>query len=215
MSPYFDAAGISIKWRPMLSTRRESRLSRIGIVGLLLAAGLLAPGCATRSQFPVPRTVAADLSPAPEYVAPREAWQLAEAFVAANPGCEILVGSGDSMLPLYRDRTVLIVRAMGMAELKRGMSVVFFGDRGRPVVHILVEKTARGWIAMGMGNQEPDDTRVQRHNYIGTVIRAFTPNASIAAHVADGSVDGRMATVEPRPNPVFFASGVAAGKVGQ
>ena len=117
----------------------------------------------------------AELSPRPERVAPREAWRLAESLTANKPACEVMVGSGGSMLPLYPDRTVLVVERLPIGELKRGMTVVFIGDRGRPVAHTLIEKTWRGWVAQGLANGERDRTLVRERNYVGAVVRAFTP----------------------------------------
>jgi hypothetical protein len=122
-------------------------------------------------------------SPRPEVVAAREAWRLAETLTATKPDCEILLGRGGSMLPLYPDGTVLVVQRRPMVELRAGMTVVFIGDRGRPVAHTLVEKTFLGWLAKGLNNAEPDRTRVRTDNYLGTVVRAFTPVIGLASPV--------------------------------
>lgn len=114
-------------------------------------------------------------SPVPEPLAPREAWRIAESMAAKNPRCEVMIGSGGSMLPLYPDRTVLLVERMAMSQLRQGMTVVFIGDRGRPVAHTLIAKTPRGWLAQGLANQERDRTVIAPQNYLGTVVRAFTP----------------------------------------
>ena len=118
-----------------------------------------------------------NLSPRQEEVAPREAWSLAEVYAQAHPGAEVLVGSGDSMLPLYRSRTVLVIERLAMVELKVGMTVVFSGELGWPVAHTLVEKTARGCRAKGLGHREPDETLVRFDNYIGAVVKAYAPDA--------------------------------------
>lgn len=125
--------------------------------------------------------VRADKSPAAEDVAPADAWWLAEAFAAEREDCDTVVGSGDSMLPLYRDRTVLVVQRIPYERLERGMTVVFVGDSGRMVAHVLVEKTPRGWRAQGAGNAERDDTRVESRNYLGAVIKAYAPNPRVAS----------------------------------
>ena len=114
-------------------------------------------------------------SPAPERMAVREAWRMAESIAAKRAACDVMIGSGGSMLPLYPDRTVLVVEKQDMSQLRPGMTVVFIGDRGRPVAHVLVEKTFRGWRARGLANDENDDTLIRAHNYIGTVVRAFAP----------------------------------------
>ena len=107
--------------------------------------------------------------------APRllDAWRLAECYAADHPGCEVFVGRGDSMLPLYRDRTVLVVHTVAMKDLRPGMAVVFTGDRGRLVAHTLLEKTLTGWRAIGVGNREEDRTRVRRDNLVGVVVKAY------------------------------------------
>lgn len=170
------------------------------VSGLILAVGLLAAGCATQPSAVAPKRVTTENSPLAEAVAPRDALKLAESFAAAHPGSEIMVGSGDSMRPFYTSRTVLVVQPMNMADLKSGMTVVFVGARGRPVAHALVENTPRGWIAMGTGNDAPDERPVQFRNYIGTVIKAFTPTAGVAltAREAQGNPIGqRVVAAEP------------------
>lgn len=118
-------------------------------------------------------------SPVAEEVAPRDAWHLAEAFAAARSDCDTLVGRGDSMLPLYRDRTVIVIQRMNPVRWERGMTVVYFGTQGQMVAHMLVEKTPRGWVAQGVGNDQSDRALVKPSNYVGTVIRAYSPNPAI------------------------------------
>jgi len=157
-------------------------MGHMSVATILLVFGVAGYGCASHATISHSGSIvpAAD-SPVALEVSPVEAWRRAEAYVAAHPDCEPFVGRGDSMLPLYRDRTVLVVKMMTMAELRPGMTVVFFGDQGRPVAHILVKRTDRGWVARGLKNHLPDLTRVGPENYIGTVVRAFAPNAGIAA----------------------------------
>jgi hypothetical protein len=120
---------------------------------------------------------AAGVAPLPqrEVMPLLQAWRRAEACAAAIPGGEALVGRGDSMLPVYPDGTVLVVRRMGRDELRAGMVVVFIGDGGRPVAHTLMVNSPRGWLAQGLGNESPDRTLVRSQNYLGTVVRAFVP----------------------------------------
>lgn len=158
----------------MVVARTLGKFFKVGAVLVGLMANCVSM---TWAAQPTVATVSTALSPAAEVVAPRDAWRLAENYAAAHPGTEVLVGSGDSMLPLYRDRTVLVVQAVGMSELRSGMTVVFTGDQGRPVAHTLLEKTSRGWRAMGVGNREPDRTLVRFGNLIGVVVKAYTPDA--------------------------------------
>ena len=114
-------------------------------------------------------------SPLPECRPLLEAWRFAESYAATIPHGDVMVGRGDSMLPLYPDRTVIVVQRLPMDQLRPGMTVVFVGVQGRPVAHTLVAKTAHGWTAKGMANDYIDLTRVGEQNYLGTVIRAFKP----------------------------------------
>ncbi len=161
----------------MVPTVSHCRVVRLVWLCVALSAAGLGSGCATRTS---PTPVAANepprlLSPAPEIAPAGDAWRQAEAFAEATPGCEVLVGSGDSMLPLYPDRTVLVVRRLAIGELQAGITVIFAGEQGSRVAHTLIEKTPGGWIARGLGNAEVDRTRVRSENYLGTVIKAFAP----------------------------------------
>ncbi len=141
------------------------------MIGLL--AVFLGGGCASLPAVQEGPCVATMLSPVAEPASPREALRLAEAYEAEHPGCETMMGTGDSMLPLYRDQTVLVVQPVAFADLRRSMTVVFVGDRGRPVAHVLTEKTPRGWRAIGLGNGEPDLTMVRYANLVGVVVKAY------------------------------------------
>jgi len=164
--------------------------------GILLAA--LGAGCATTPpQKGVPRAVSTALSPVAEPVAPRDAWRLAEAYAADHLGCEVVIGRGDSMLPFYRDRTVLVLRRTAMSALRRGMTVVFTGDNGRPVAHTLLEKTSGGWRAIGAGNRDPDRTVVCSDNLVGVVVKAYAPTASIAAAVTSPDSHTALRSFDP------------------
>lgn len=158
-------------------TRPRYRRAVVSAFGAL--AALTWGGCTTQVVSPVVelRSLARTVSPRAEAVAPREAWRRAENYAQMHPGCEVLVGSGDSMLPLYHDRTVLVVERMAMDALQSGMTVIFTGESGWPVAHTLMEKTPRGWRTMGLGNGEPDRSTVRFANYIGTVVKAFAPTA--------------------------------------
>ncbi len=148
---------------------------------VVLVGSLLAPGCATVPRVAESRPVLkADLTPVAVELSPREAWHRAEAYAQAHPGSKVMVGRGGSMLPQYEDRTILVVQAMEQSELRQGMTVVFFGDSGRQVAHTLLAPSPRGWVAMGMGNAEPDRTPVRYGNYVGTVIGAFRPRTDLA-----------------------------------
>src|SRR6187402_2221749 len=91
----------------------SSRKGMVSVLGMSLLL-LLGSGCATERGTASRRSTSEQLmslglSPVAEQVTPREAWRLAEAYASTRPDCEVLLGSGDSMLPFYRDKTVLVV----------------------------------------------------------------------------------------------------------
>jgi hypothetical protein len=160
------------------SAASTSRFARLAVLGLVAVAGLGWSGCSTQttSRFS-PQAVAA-MSPAAELVQPFEAMRMGKAYVASHVGTDFLVGSGDSMLPLYTDHTVVVTQKVAVDDLKAGMTAVYIGDSGRPVAHVLVKKTSDGWVAMGVGNAECDSTLVTHDNLLGVVVKAFEPTSS-------------------------------------
>jgi hypothetical protein len=160
------------------SASSSSRVSRLCAVAVIALGGLGWSGCATQSAARFSPQAVAAMSPAAEVVQPFEAMRLGKKYVAEHPGTEFLVGSGDSMLPLYKDHTVVVTQQVAVANLKAGMTAVYFGDSGRPVAHVLVRLTSDGWIAQGVGNARCDDTRVTKDNLLGVVVKAFEPTTS-------------------------------------
>lgn len=134
-------------------------------------------GCASKDVAYSPSAVAAN-SPAAQMVEPLELYPLANKYVANHPGTDFMVGSGDSMQPLYKDHTVIITERVPIKGLKPGMTVVFVGDNGHSVAHVLVKKTWDGWIVRGVSNLECDRRRVRADNYIAVVVGAFEPTSS-------------------------------------
>jgi hypothetical protein len=161
----------------MNNARGHPRICQWCAKTIVAVAVALGSGCASQPVAQTPQMVSAALSPVPEPVASRDAWRLAETYASQNKDCEVLVGSGDSMLPLYTDRTVLVVRHTPMSALRCGMTVAFINDRGWLVAHALVQKMPRGWLVKGVGNHEPDRTLVRRDNIIGVVVKAYVPTA--------------------------------------
>ncbi len=154
------------------------RLSRLGAFGMVAFCGFGLSGFATQSALGASPAEFSAFSPAARVVRPFEAIRLGKEYVASHPGTDFLVGSGDSMLPLYKDHTVVITQRIAMSELRRGMTVAYMGESGRPVAHVLVKKTLGGWVAKGVGNSEYDSALVTRDNLMGVVVKAFEPTAS-------------------------------------
>jgi hypothetical protein len=158
-------------------------MNKPGLIHLAALLGLLGAGCATPDRWS-PEAVAAH-SPRAEVMRPLDALRLAERYVDGHPGTDFLVGSGDSMLPLYRDGTVIVTRRLGSSRLRSGMTVAYLGADGRPVAHVLVRRSYEGWLTMGVGNPACDGVRVTGENLLGVVVRAFEPVRSPLAVLVD------------------------------
>ena len=149
-------------------------LRRMVPCAVLGAWSAFGSGCASYQVAYSPAAVAAN-SPTAQVVGRAELYPLATKYVAEHPGTDYMVGSGDSMEPLYKDHTVIITEPMPISGLKPGMTVVYLGDSGHPIAHVLVKKTSDGWIAMGGGNPRCDIQSVREENYIATVVAAYEP----------------------------------------
>lgn len=155
-----------------------TRLYRLS--GAVIALVLMS-GCSTNSGQTAGMHVSAALSPVPIATNMRTAWKQAEVFASLHPDTEVLVGQGGSMLPLYPDRTILIVERQPAERWRSGMSVAFRGRGGYDIVHVLVKQTKDGWVTAGLANSRADTSLVSERNYIGTVIRAYAEHAALVA----------------------------------
>ena len=115
---------------------------------VMMAAALAAGGCAemrstTDDAANAPIRCAI---PAVEVVSPILALTKAQEYVREHPGSDFAIGSGDSMLPYYRDRTLVILERPAICDLKPGQMAVFMSSNGRPIAHVLLRRTAWGWM---------------------------------------------------------------------
>ncbi len=135
---------------------------------------LATSGCQSRpTRQIIGQLIQVGCSPTPTPATVTGAWREAQAYVADRAGADVLLGCGDSMLPLYRNRTLLVTELQPYESWKAGQTVVFVGDHGWPVAHLLVMITAEGWRAAGTARAEFDETLVTTGNYLGTVTKAF------------------------------------------
>lgn len=161
---------------PSVRTRLHRRHDAVGLLSVAVSALLFFTGCVgSHKNLAAFAAVSTDNSPPSEKARPGAAWRLAKVDVAGlDTDCaEVMFGQGESMLPLYHDRTLLVVKRLHFETLKAGMTVVFSGDSGFPVAHVLVSQSRSGWTAAGVANGKCDTTRVTADNYRGTVVRAF------------------------------------------
>ncbi len=160
------------------SSTFSSLLSRWSTCAVIALSAIIWSDCSAQTALRYSPAAVAAMSPAAELVQPFDAIRLGKQYVASHAGTDFLVGSGNSMLPLYRDHTVVVTQRIAMSDLRAGMTAVYVGESGRPVAHALVKKTSEGWIAMGIGNASCDSTLVTEGNLLGVVVKAYQPMKS-------------------------------------
>ncbi|MBL9208255.1 MAG: S24/S26 family peptidase [Opitutaceae bacterium] len=82
------------------------------------------------------------------------------------------------MAPVFGDATLLVIEKVQFERLQPGMTVAYQNDRGRRVVHQLLEPTASGWRVQGLNNESADRDRVTRENLIGVVYASLATDPS-------------------------------------
>jgi len=90
-----------------------------------------------------------------------------------------VIGSGESMQPVYGENTILVISKIPFDELKTGMTIAYMNQRGHQVVHQLVVKEAAGWRVQGVNNEVEDRERVTRDNLIGVVYASLAYNPAL------------------------------------
>lgn len=108
-----------------------------------------------------------------------QAWKDAEQVAAAGEGRTTVIGSGQSMAPIYGENTMLVLTPIDYDKLKTGMQAAYVNEAGHRVVHVLLTKDSKGWRVQGLGNDEEDEERVTRFNLIGIVYASFATDADV------------------------------------
>ena len=117
---------------------RSSLSPRHFLLTALLLGSSIWSGCASMGDANLSLASVAALSPAPVVVSSAAGALSARQYVAAHPGAELALGTGDSMLPFYKNNTLLAVVPRPIDQLKPGMTVVFKSAEGWPVAHAVV-----------------------------------------------------------------------------
>lgn len=153
----------------------RNRLGRRSWVGIISASaiGVFAVGCATEPA----RTPGVAVPPPSVAVTKNQAWRDAEALAALDPSRLTVIGSGESMKPVYGENTVLVLQKVAFASLGSGMNVAYRNRSGRVVLHRLVALEAGGWRVRGLNNEDEDAERVTPENLLGIVYAAFANDA--------------------------------------
>lgn len=148
---------------------RSTASALLGVVAVAAFSGCANYDPAANARLFARVSVPVQRMPAGEHMrsAERQAGGSADTFV--------VVGSGHSMEPVYPHGTALVVRERSYKNLRPGMGVVYRNARGLYVAHMVVEHLPRGWIAIGLNSQEPDDELVTQKNFIGVITAAFVP----------------------------------------
>ena len=108
-----------------------------------------------------------------------EAWRDAERVSAADDRRTTVIGSGESMRPIYGENTVLVISKIAYEDLKSGMQIAYTNEAGRRVVHVLIGQDTRGWRVQGLNNVVEDHERVTRYNLIGVVYASFATDEEL------------------------------------
>ncbi len=145
---------------------------------VLVIAGLFGAGCASQTRTDN-LALFLQKAPLPTLVPRNEVVLAAERAAAVHEGDFVLRGTGRSMEPVYLAGTTLVVHPTAMHMLRPGMAVVYRNARGGTVAHMLLEKTERGWLAMGLNNAEPDGALVTERNLVGIVRQAFAADDTV------------------------------------
>lgn len=141
--------------------------------GLLVLSGLV--GSAREIDQPWIRGVFTGRSPRPVVAKETVAWQHAGALAAKTRGAFVLVGSGQSMQPLYAPGTILVLQACAYPQLQSGQTALYRNKAGKVVAHVLIAKARDGWRTAGLNNRIHDMEPVVADNLVGIVIAAFQP----------------------------------------
>jgi signal peptidase I len=152
-------------------------IPRFVALSLLIAA----VSSTTRANDPWIRGIYTGESPRPVALTESEAWQHASSLAEETSGAFVLVGSGQSMQPLYQPGTILVLRQLAYQELKRGQTVLYRNKENKVVAHVLVAKARDGWRARGLNNRIHDMEPVCAENLVGVVVAAYRPVADRSA----------------------------------
>lgn len=143
------------------------------LVGLLALSAL--GGAARETDAPWIRGVFTGKSPRAVRLPETDAWQRAGTIAEKAPNAFVLVGSGQSMQPLYAPGTILVLQQFPYELLEPGQTVLYRNQARKVVAHVLVAKARDGWRAAGLNNRHHDMEPVQAANLVGVVIAAFQP----------------------------------------
>lgn len=143
------------------------------VSGFLLLSGLV--GVARETDNAWIRGIYTGHSPRPVTAPGTEAWQHASEVAELTPHAFVLVGSGESMQPLYAPGTILVIQQCAYDLLQPGQTALYRTSHGKVVAHVLITRARDGWRTTGLNNRIHDMEPVVAENLVGIVIAAFQP----------------------------------------
>ncbi len=143
------------------------------LAGVMVLGSIV--GFAREADDPWIRGIFTGKSPRAVTLDESEAWQRASTMSMRAPASFVLVGSGQSMQPLYAPGTILVLQQFPFELLERGQTVLYRNQARKVVAHVLVARGRDGWRAAGLNNRIHDPEPVRAENLVGVVIGAFAP----------------------------------------
>ena len=144
---------------------------RWAAISALCATGAFAG----ESSKPWIRGIYTGESPRPVVTELTAAWQQASDLAEHTSQAFVLVGSGQSMRPLYEPGTILVLRQIPYAQLKYGQTVLYRNHLRKVVAHVLIARGRDGWRLQGLNNRTHDMEALRPDNLVGVVIAAYQP----------------------------------------
>lgn len=167
-----------MKFSAHLRSLPVRRSVSVGVAVALIVGCLGFGGCAA-VEAKGNRAMFVRRAPMPTLVPRADVLKAAQRQAAAEEGDFALMGLGQSMEPFYRGGTAVVVHPTSFHMLRSGMAVVYTNRSGSYVAHMLMRKTERGWLVMGLNNQTPDGALVTERNLVGIIKHAFTASDTV------------------------------------
>ncbi len=82
------------------------------------------------------------------------------------------------MAPIYGENTQVVTMPIDFEDLKAEMIVAYRNRKGELVVHQIVNKIGKKWLARGINNRTWDPDRVTEKNLVGVVYAVFNSKGS-------------------------------------
>ncbi len=82
-------------------------------------------------------------------------------------------GAGESMMPVYGENSFFVIRPADFDSLTRGTMIAYRYKYGQIIIHQLIRKQGKKWMAQGLNNQVMDNEWVTTENIVGVVYAVF------------------------------------------